>query len=88
MPADTQQTMGRIEDALRKVVAAEPVEKLFSDAVKKGKVLGHDIEQQMQHALQSGTLSAAQVDTLRAAHSARRAVIQVDDFAPEYLSRL
>jgi hypothetical protein len=32
-------------------------------------------------------LSATQVDTLRIAHAARRAVIQVDDFAPEQLSR-
>ncbi len=88
VPADPQQTMGRIEDALRKVIAAEPVEKTLSDAIKKGHVQGHDIEQQIQHALRAGVINASQVDTLRAAHAARRAVIQVDDFAPEYLSRL
>jgi acyl-CoA dehydrogenase len=88
VPNDDQQTMGRIEDALRKVIAAEPAEKALTDAIKKGFVPGHDIEQQMQHALQVGALTTAQVDTLRAAHAARRAVIQVDDFAPEYLSRL
>ena len=88
VPADPQQTMGRIEDALRKVIAADPVEKIFNDAVKKALVAGHDIEQQIQHALQRGVLNTAQVDLLRAAHAARRAVIQVDDFAPEYLSRL
>ncbi|MBI3777035.1 MAG: acyl-CoA dehydrogenase, partial [Gammaproteobacteria bacterium] len=88
VPNGAQQTMGRIEDALRKVIAAEPAEKALNDAVKKGQVRGHDIEQQMQHALQNGTLNTSQADTLRAAHAARRAVIQVDDFAPEYLSNL
>ena len=88
VPADPQQTMGRIEDALRKVIAAEPVEKALSDAIKKGHIQGYDIEQQIQHALKAGVITGSQVDILRAAHAARRAVIQVDDFAPEYLSRL
>lgn len=88
VPNDENETLGRIEAALRKVIAAEPVEKLLSDAIKKGRVRGYDMEQQIQHALQAGVIDAAQVDTLRAAHVARRAVIQVDDFAPEYLLRL
>ncbi len=88
IPSDPQQTLGRIEDALRKVIAAEAVEKLLNDAVKQGRVSGYDLEQQIQHAQQSGIISAAQIETLRAALAARRAVIQVDDFAPEYLSRL
>lgn len=88
VPNDENETLGRIEAALRKVIAAEPVEKLLSDAIKKGRVQGYDMEQQIKHALQAGVVDAVQVETLRAAHVARRAVIQVDDFAPEYLSRL
>jgi len=87
VPTDENQTVGRIEAALLKVIAAESVEKALSDAVKKGRVQGNDLEQQLQHALHTGVLSAVQVDTLRIAHAARRAVIQVDDFAPEQLSR-
>ncbi len=88
VPNDENETMGRIEAALRKVIAAEPVEKALSDAIKKGHVQGYDIEQQIQHALKAGVITGSQVDILRAAHAARRAVIQVDDFAPEYLSHL
>ncbi len=88
LPQDVTQTLGRMEDALHKVIAAEPVEKAFNEAVKKGQVAGYDIEQQIQHLLQTGTLNTTQVDLLRAAHAARRNVIQVDDFSPEYLSRL
>ncbi len=88
VPNDENETMGRIEAALRKVIAAEPLEKILNDAIKKGRVPGYDLEQQIEHALKAGVIDRAQVDILRAAHAARRAVIQVDDFAPEYLSRL
>lgn len=88
VPNTENEAMGRIETALRKVIAAEPMEKILHDAVKKGLVFGHDLEQQIQQALQSGTLNPAQAATLHAAHAARRAVIQVDDFASENLSRL
>lgn len=88
IPDDPAQTLAQLDDALRKVIAAEPLEKMLNVAVRKNQVQGHSTEEIIDNAVQNGMMTSDQGHILRAAHTARRAVIQVDDFAPEYLSRL
>lgn len=87
-PDEPEQTMARLDDALRKVIEAEPLEKALNDAVRKNQAQGLTADEQIQSAVQGGVLTNEQAQTLRTAHTARRAVIQVDDFAPEYLKGL
>jgi len=79
---DPDDVTGRFEDALPKVIAAEPLEKKLYSLVSEQPMLHGDLEGQVQEALKRGIISENDVVVLRNAHAARRAVIMVDDFAP------
>lgn len=76
-----------IENALQKVIAAEPVEKQIKAAVHDKLVKGEDLIEQSRAALEKGIISDEQLAILLAAEEARQKVISVDDFAPEELMR-
>jgi acyl-CoA dehydrogenase len=78
-PADIT---GRLEDALPKVIAAEPLERKLYTLVNERPILHGDHEGQMREALATKLINAEEADLLRAARIARRAVIMVDDFPP------
>jgi acyl-CoA dehydrogenase len=61
LPLDPREPLGRLEDALRKAVAAEPAERKRASGA---------------------ALEPAEVEAIRLADEARRAVIEVDAFAP------
>ena len=78
---DPLDVLGRLEDALPKVITAELLERKLQKLLEAQPLLHGDHEAQVQAALKQGVLSATEADQVRAAHNARRAVIAVDDFA-------
>ena len=81
--SDPQDVTGRLEDALPKVIAAEPLERLLYKLVAERPALHGDFEGQVRLALERNMITAKDAETLRAAAIARRAVITVDDFPPQ-----
>ncbi len=80
--SDPADVTGRLEDALPKVIAAEPLERKLSTLVNERPILHGDHEGQMREALATKLIDVQEADILRAAQIARRAVIMVDDFPP------
>jgi len=81
LPADLISALGQIEDALPKVIAAEAVERKLDHLAEHQIALTR--EGVIEASLAQGLLTSAEAELARAAHAARRAVIAVDDFAPE-----
>ncbi|HEY6839499.1 MAG TPA: acyl-CoA dehydrogenase, partial [Geobacteraceae bacterium] len=82
IPAESVEPLARREDALRKVVAAEPVEEKLRAAVKEGKLSKARDAELAEEGLRAGVITAAEAETLRQANEARSEVIRVDDFEP------
>ncbi|MDO8704206.1 MAG: acyl-CoA dehydrogenase [Sulfuricaulis sp.] len=76
----TQDAIGRLEDALPKVIAAETLDRRLVKLVDEYPLLHGDLEAQIKIALEKNILSAAEAKLVRAAYAARREVIAVDDF--------
>ncbi len=81
LPEATDEPLGRLDDALRKVVEAEVVEKKLSRLVKSGVVKGASKADQAKEAVGIGQLTAEEAKVLLEAAAARWDVIQVDDFS-------
>ncbi|HEX9810508.1 MAG TPA: acyl-CoA dehydrogenase [Burkholderiales bacterium] len=81
LPTDSISALGRIEDALPKVIAAEAVERKLDHLAERQMAITRD--GLIESSLAQGLLTAAEAELARTAHAARRAVIAVDDFAPE-----
>ncbi len=84
--AVTNKILALIEDALQKVIAAEPIEKIIKTAEHDKLIKGETLVEQGRAALEKGIISDADMAILLAAEKARKAVIEVDDFAPEELA--
>lgn len=84
LPQGTSQPVGRLEDALAKVVAAEPVEAMLRNAVKTGLVPRLGDGETTQRALEASIIDEHDAEVMRAAIAARRDVIAVDDFSPDF----
>lgn len=78
--------LGRIEDALRKTLAAEEVERKISHAVKEKRITARGDAERMEEALKGTIITAEDKATVEAANAARRDVITVDDFPMDYWS--
>ncbi|MCB9916047.1 MAG: acyl-CoA dehydrogenase [Planctomycetes bacterium] len=80
VPPATEPGLGALEDALTKVLAAQPVRAKLKDLVREGKLERAREAAQVEAALAAGHLSEAEADCWRAAAAAREDVIQVDAF--------
>ena len=80
IPADPDEPLGRLEDALVKVIAAEPVEQKLRDAVKEGRLRKGTDTALLEAGVEAGIITGVEADTVRQAEEARAAVIRVDDF--------
>ena len=76
---------GRINAALTKVIAAEPVERKFLKHVKSGEISALDVEGQLHEAQLKGLLSTEEVAMLRELQVLVHDAISVDDFDPSEL---
>jgi acyl-CoA dehydrogenase len=77
---DAREPLGRLEDGLRKVIAAEPVEKKLWAAVAAGRLQAGTDAELLQAGLAQGVLAEDEGRLLALALEARREVTKVDDF--------
>jgi acyl-CoA dehydrogenase len=84
IPEDLSEPLGRIEDALPKVIAAEAVEKQLRAALRNRMIAGESEDELLTAAVTAGAVSAQQAETVRQANAARSEVIRVDDFPADY----
>ncbi len=80
LPRSLAEPLGRLEDALPKVIAAEPVEKKLRDAVKAGKLKDQPEARLLEEGVKAGVVTGSEAEILRLALAARAEVIRVDDF--------
>jgi len=80
IPSDPSDPLGRLEDALKKAAAAEPVEQKLRDAARKGLLTKEVSGSYAEEGVLEGIISREEADILRSADEARMDVIQVDDF--------
>ena len=80
MDLEGREPLGRLEEALRKVIAAEPVEKKLALAVAAGLLPSGTDAQMLAGAERTGLLEPAEARLLALALAARREAITVDDF--------
>jgi acyl-CoA dehydrogenase len=77
--------MSRLEYALHCVVAAEAAEKTLRSAVRDGRIVATNREQQIRQALELDIITSEDANVLTTADAARREAIMVDDFEPQAL---
>jgi acyl-CoA dehydrogenase len=73
IPSDPQDPLGRLEDALSKAIAAEPVERKLRDGRLKAEFPDEGVR--------AGIINEGEAEIVRQAAVARREVIRVDDFS-------
>jgi acyl-CoA dehydrogenase len=82
IPKDLNEPIGRLEDALPKVIAAEPLERKIHRVLDSQAFVTRDYNALVGDALRLGVLNDDEANRLHAAFEARHRVIQVDDFPP------
>ncbi|HVE44421.1 MAG TPA: acyl-CoA dehydrogenase [Gammaproteobacteria bacterium] len=85
LTAVPQNSLADVQDALLKVIASEPIEKIIRAAVKEEKITGYTLREQAQAAFDTNIISHEQFHLYLAADEARSKVIAVDDFDPDEL---
>jgi acyl-CoA dehydrogenase len=79
---------GRLEDALQRVIAAEPAEKKLHAAEHEAKLPREDRwHVRLERALEMSFLTDAEVEQIRLAEAARLDCMQVDEFKFDYFVR-
>ncbi|MDZ4811300.1 MAG: acyl-CoA dehydrogenase domain-containing protein, partial [Pseudomonadota bacterium] len=77
--------VGRMNQALPKVIAAEPIERKLVKALKSGLIKALEADAQITEAVQSGLISALEAELLREVRTLTHEFISVDDFDPAEL---
>jgi len=85
LPKAADDPLARLDDALLKTAAAEPGLRKLRRAAQEGSLPRGDPEERIDEGLAAGVITDAEAAAIRAAVAARRIVIQVDEFPPEYL---
>ncbi|MBI3571544.1 MAG: acyl-CoA dehydrogenase [Gammaproteobacteria bacterium] len=80
VPNSDDDALGRIEQALHRVIVAEPLERRLQPLAEELPWLNGNPGALVEEARRRGLLNAEEAETVRTAHTARRGVIQVDDF--------
>ncbi len=87
VPRGEDEALGRLESALQKVIDAEVVERMLRSAVKSGKLTKMREDELVDRGLAEGVIEAHEAELVKAAIAARREVIKVDDFSPDYWNK-
>jgi acyl-CoA dehydrogenase len=86
-PTNLGEPLGRLEDALARVIAAEPAEQKLRAAVKAGRLPPLPDEHLVREGVGAGIITSEEAALVAAAVAAMREVIRVDDFPPDYWRR-
>lgn len=84
VPTDESEQLGRIEAALKKVINAEAIERKLRSAIKNGTLPKVQGDALIEQGVDKGVISNDEANVVREAIAARRDVIMVDDFSPDY----
>lgn len=84
LPTDPNDALARLETALQKVVAVEPVEQKLRRARSHSESAPPDADKMLDHAIEAGIITAADAAQWRSAAAARKDALQVDDFPSDY----
>lgn len=87
VPTALDEPLGRLEDALRKAIAAEVTEKKLRIGLGPGGYIGNDETPRVQAGLKLGVITEEEAQLMYDAIAARREVIKVDDFTQDYWRR-
>ena len=77
---DPQSQLGRLEIALDKVTAVQPLEEKLREGVRLKLVTGHTFDERISSAVEARLFSEDEAAQLRVAEAARRDTLVVDDF--------
>lgn len=80
MPTSLDEPVGRLEDALQKVIQVEEIEKRLRKALREYDPGPAGMEGLIDKAVSDKVITKQEAEALRAAEAARSEVIQVDDF--------
>ena len=80
IPSTIEEQLGLLEDALKKVVAAEPAEKKIDQAIRSGVLKRSAKVKEIEEALKTKVINKKEASLIHEAISARKEVIRVDDF--------
>jgi acyl-CoA dehydrogenase len=87
IPGDDDQPLAQLDDALEKSVAAEPAMRKLRKAMQAGTLPHGDPETHIDAGVAAAVITAQEAAGIHAAIAARKRVIQVDEFLPDYLSK-
>ena len=87
LPTDTEEALGRLEQALMLSVAAESILHKVKAAIKANKLPQAKPEKLIRHALEAKIISLDEVELLTQAESARNDAVRVDSFTLEEYQR-
>jgi acyl-CoA dehydrogenase len=87
LPVDANASLARLDDALDKSAAAEAALRTLRRAMQDGVLPRGDPEEHIDSGLSAGVITEQEATGIRAAIAARKIVIQVDEFPPEYLTK-
>jgi acyl-CoA dehydrogenase len=79
--------LGMLQEALELAEEVKPLERKVFDAKRRGELKSDDTPGQVEEALQKGIISAEEAQQIMAFDAKVMALIAVDDFAPEELTR-
>lgn len=85
---DASNLMAQVNDALVKSIASEPIDKLIRTAKKAGTISGYTMQELAQSAVDNKIITLDEYNLLLDAEVARMKILNVDDFAPNELSRV
>ena len=87
IPVNKSEPVAQLDDALEKSVAAAPVLRKLRTAMKAGSLDKGDPEEHIDDGVSAGIITDQEAAVIRGAIAARKVVIQVDEFLPEYLTK-
>ncbi|MFC3907785.1 acyl-CoA dehydrogenase [Legionella dresdenensis] len=77
--------LGRVEEAFKKLHAADPIERKIAKAVREDKIHSLTLLEQIIEAQEAGIVTEAEAQQMTEAEIARQNIIAVDDFSDEEL---
>ncbi len=87
IPNDPGEPVAQLDDALLKAVKAEPALRKLRDAMRTGSLAHGDPETSIDAGLRSSVIDEGEATSIHAAIAARKLVIQVDAFDPEFFTK-
>jgi acyl-CoA dehydrogenase len=87
IPENKSEPVAQLDDALEKSHAAEPALRKLRNAMRAGTLPKGDPEGYIDAGMNARIITDQEAAAIRAAIAARKVVIQVDAFLPEYLTK-